>query len=82
MPRLSICWEIRPPIIIITITFSLVALPNENKVDPRRVKRATTIQSRCKKKMKHMQECFPKQLRMRTADKERKGEGKQKRVKM
>ena len=32
-------------IIIIIIMFSLIALPNQNKVDPKRAKKASSIQN-------------------------------------
>ena len=63
--------------------FILIALPNQNKVDPWRAKKASSIQHGCIKSGTHAR-IFPKHLGMgrasTTEDKET--EGKQKIVKM
>ena len=46
--------------------FSL-PLPNQNKVDPRRAKEASSIRSIAIEYENLMHDCFPKLLRMRTA---------------
>ena len=48
-------------IIIITV-FNLIALPNHNKVGPKRTKKASSIQFGYRKS-ELMHECFPKHLR-------------------
>ena len=62
----------------------LITVLNQNKVEPRRAKKASTIQYDNKKNVELMHECFPKHLHMGTArvkeDEETEGEGKQKNV--